>query len=307
MGMIEEFIKAIHEISHYTGEDHHAVMSKVLNGTRLMADEWNASNPQTEKEILDFYRFSRSQIYGMVGYNYFNPSRYLLSVKIAEKCRGRVLDFGAGVGDNLIRLWERGLRSLTHADFAGYTRGFAAQRYAARGMKIELISSHELEGLFDCIICLDVVEHAFNPAAMLTQLASCLVSGGKIFLNVHFGRAEDHPMHFDRPVAFDEIACLTSLGVDRANILTARDLLIDMKKDAERPIAPAELKQLLRAFPRNLDLLLLCATVQRPAGAQTASQDNIPADSFITDVPALADQEHTVLQVARRRLERCNV
>lgn len=258
MGMIDELIEATHEIAQYTGEDPIAVLSKVLDGTRLMADEWDAWHPVTEEQVTAFYSLCRTQIYAMAGYNYCNPSRHLLSIKIAERCRGRVLDFGAGVGDNLIRLWARGLRHLTHVDFAGYTRDFAAWRYAARGMEVVLAAPHELEGQFDCIICLDVVEHAPDPAAMLERLVSHLCKDGQIFLNVHFGWNEDHPMHFERPVAFDEIVYLTSLGLARSSIVTARDLLLDVRHEAERRIAAAEWRQLLRAFPGNLDLLLLC-------------------------------------------------
>jgi len=264
MGMIDELVQATYEIARYTGEDPSAVLSKTLDGTRRMADEWNVWHPQTEEQVTAFYHLCRTQIYAMVGYNYCNPSRHLLSLKIAERCYGRVLDFGAGVGDNLIRLWARGLHCLTHVDFAGYTRAFAAQRYAARGMEVTLVEPHEIKGQFDCIICLDVVEHAPDPAAMLGQLTSHLATGGKLFLNIHFGRGEDHPMHFERPAAFDEMAHLASLGLCRSSIVTARDLLIDVKTEAERQITAAEWRQLLRAFPGNLDLLFLCLALPGP-------------------------------------------
>lgn len=269
--LVSELIEVVGEIGRYTGEDPNVVLSKLLNGTRLMAEEWAAvfppAHPVTEHEVVRFYQTSRTQVYGMAGYNYFNRSRWLLSVRTVEQCMARlpaarlpaarVLDFGAGIGDNLIRLWQAGFRNLVHVDFASYTRDFAAQRYASRDMTVSLCAPDDLAGAFDCIICFDVIEHTPRPDQILTALAQRLTPEGLLCLNVHFEKSADHPMHYDRPAGFDELTHLTGLGVRRQQILTARDLLIDIRDQVERPISSAELARLLQAFPANLDLLLL--------------------------------------------------
>lgn len=57
------------------------------------------------------------------------------------------------------------------------------------------------EGIFDTIICFDVVEHLPDPAAQLRQFYAWLKPEGKLLINWYFfkGFNDEFPFHLDDP------------------------------------------------------------------------------------------------------------
>lgn len=89
----------------------------------------------------------------------------------------RVLDVGAGTGELSLLLCERGYRVV------------ALERYPLTGMAMEQVAFHQtdleaglppLDGVFDFILCADVLEHLRDPASLLRALRPLLAAGGAL-------------------------------------------------------------------------------------------------------------------------------
>jgi len=97
---------------------------------------------------------------------------------------GRVLDVGCAEGRNAALLRRQGATHLT-----GIEVDEAAATCARGGYDIVHGSSVEaahplLDGPFDTVMCLDVLEHLVDPWETLAQLASLLVPGGRLVLSL---------------------------------------------------------------------------------------------------------------------------
>jgi SAM-dependent methyltransferase len=90
----------------------------------------------------------------------------------------RWLDYGCGLG-GLVR-WlreERGCESF------GFEEGYAAERLASA--RIPHVMAHDLDaqaGTFDVVTAIEVLEHAVDPIATLSQIRDLLRPGGVLFL-----------------------------------------------------------------------------------------------------------------------------
>ena len=96
----------------------------------------------------------------------------------------RALDVGCGAGllaEPLARLGAR----VTGIDAAPQVVAVAREHAAARGLTIEYRAGDvdQLDGEFDLITCMEVIEHVADPAAFLKSLAKRLAPGGLLVLS----------------------------------------------------------------------------------------------------------------------------
>ncbi len=94
------------------------------------------------------------------------------------------LDVGCGAGlltEPLARLGA----SVTGLDASAELIAAARDHAAAQGLAIDYRSGElsELEGQFDLITCMEVIEHVADPAAFVTTLAKRLASDGLLILS----------------------------------------------------------------------------------------------------------------------------
>lgn len=93
---------------------------------------------------------------------------------------GRLLDVGTSIGLFLHLALERGWRGL------GTEFGQRARAHAREAFGIETVDMpiEELEGEYDVVTILSVLEHVNDPGAMLRQARRLLVPGGAVYLIV---------------------------------------------------------------------------------------------------------------------------
>jgi SAM-dependent methyltransferase len=94
--------------------------------------------------------------------------------------KGQMLELGCGRGDLLIGAREQGW----HVRGVDMTEGFATR---AEGIEIEVAAVEEarsLEERWDCIVTAAILEHVYEPIALLRRIAAALSPGGVVFIDV---------------------------------------------------------------------------------------------------------------------------
>ncbi|MBI4697844.1 MAG: glycosyltransferase [Nitrospirae bacterium] len=191
---------AVRELALYSGLDPEDVMVRVDNVTSQQTKEWGrlSDGGLTEDKVIDFYRNTDSYLFDLIQYNYKNPLYHMGITAIADLCRTvvsergevSVLDFGGGIGSQLINLSGiKGLK-LADADIPGKTFDYAKWRFEHRGIDVEMIDAGSVDFLssksFDMIIMLDVVEHLVDPEKTCLYLIGHLRPNGYLIMNASF-------------------------------------------------------------------------------------------------------------------------
>ncbi len=90
----------------------------------------------------------------------------------------RVLEIGCGRGANATWLRSHGATHITGVEINGASASIAADRYdRIEARPIEMVLD-ELDGPYDLILCLDVLEHLVDPWSVLDGLRPKLAQGG---------------------------------------------------------------------------------------------------------------------------------
>ena len=186
----------IRDLSEYTGLPIEDVQAKLMSDTaKVCAYEWEQMNPKSREETLDFYRTTENYLFDLARYDYFFQT---WRERVPRLCRGRILDYGGGIGDMIIRCAEGGLNDLTYYDLEGKTMNFAKWRFAKRRIKVRTIKASDredrLEGKYDSILCFDVLEHVTEPLKHAERLLKHLSKNGKLFIQVA-KKSVHQPMH----------------------------------------------------------------------------------------------------------------
>ena len=201
-------LEVIRDLSEYTGLPIEDVQTRIMSDTtKVCAYEWKQMNPKSHEEILDFYRTTESYLFNLARYDYFFQN---WRERVPRLCWGRILDYGGGIGDMIIRCAERGFKDLTYYDLEGKTMNFAKWRFAKRGIKVQIIKSSDeedrLEGKYDSIFCFDVLEHVTEPIKHAERLIKHLSKIGNLFIQVA-KKVYTQPMHIS---SFDVEAYFSS-------------------------------------------------------------------------------------------------
>jgi 2-polyprenyl-3-methyl-5-hydroxy-6-metoxy-1,4-benzoquinol methylase len=191
----------IRELSKFAGLSPREVWGEMQVADAKLVSEWERRDPKDHEQILEFYRATRNYVFDLADYDYFafGPGGALVRECMAMLGRGRVLDYGGGIGDMTIRLANRGCSDLTYYDVSGETMKFARWRFAQRGLDVAVIEASDeedrLEGKYNTVFCLDVLEHVCEPLEHAERLVSHLSRrDGRLFLSV--GKPDpEYPMH----------------------------------------------------------------------------------------------------------------
>lgn len=194
-----ENLKAtINELSEFTAESREEVEELLATSTARLAADWRQKRPQSREEVEAWYAENAAYyIYDLAQFH-LAYKHITFTMDVMSLAKGRVLDYGGGIGDLSVALAERGC-DVTYLDVEGRSKQYARWQAERRGVKINFASTHqEIEGkVFDTIIVLDVLEHLYEPEGVLEFLIERLAEDGVIILSAYFGATEAHPMHFD--------------------------------------------------------------------------------------------------------------
>ncbi len=127
---------------------------------------------------------------------------------IGDRARGRVLDFGGGIGTHAIA--SALCPEVTHVvycDINPINHNFVKHRIHQLGLSSKITCCTELSPTetFDTITCFDVMEHLPEPSQQLLQFHNILKAEGKMITNWYFskGANQEFPFHLDDPETID--------------------------------------------------------------------------------------------------------
>lgn len=91
----------------------------------------------------------------------------------------QILDFGAGQGALLGSLQKMKYENLQGADLLAKPSGFAGNWIQS---DLNRFQSEKFNSAFDCILCIEVIEHLENPREILRQFHEMLKPGGLVLM-----------------------------------------------------------------------------------------------------------------------------
>jgi len=192
----KKIVRMLSEYCKLTAEE---VICMFKLAIKLDAYLWNVLNPKTKEEIENFYKITSFNIFTLA---YWHMSRYQrrFRKRVLNLCNGDVLDFGGGIGDMCIELKKKGIKNVTYADVGGKNFEFAAYMFRKNNHKIPMInlSKEKVDGRYDTILCIDVIEHLTNPKETLKEMVDRLNKNGILVITGLDcrGKSETHPWHF---------------------------------------------------------------------------------------------------------------
>lgn len=180
--------------------------------------DWKRANPQTDEEILEWYRETPSYVWELSSYHEdvgFAYMKMIGGISEALRAKGvdRVLCLGDGIGDLTLRLAQDGLRATYHDLSGSQTARFALQRlnhylglqWGAFGMNLTAgwePFAYSVNDKYDSIVSLDYLEHLTRPDVWIRQIYQALRPGGWALLQNAFaigsGPNGSIPCHLER-------------------------------------------------------------------------------------------------------------
>lgn len=214
--MILELSVRANEISEFLNIKYQYVLDRLTQGFvynhQLVAQDWFMSNPETDEQILDWYRKTDAYIYELtayhldIGFNYSGMCKGIVD-HLRNVSAHKVLLLGDGVGDLTLECMEYGLDAYYH-DLAGSkTAAFAAFRFRNNVIPMLLMSTGwaPLWSVvqFDAVIALDFFEHMTDVPGWVKSCYDILAPGGWFLAQNAFAIGDlEHggsiPMHLTR-------------------------------------------------------------------------------------------------------------
>ena len=215
-GETDLFASSVTELADYFGISRGEAEKRAREGVQRTRDAWNAAPRRTLKEIEAFYNTSQDYIFELVHWHATLSEAETLA-EVAERLGARrYLDFGGGVGANLLLFATAGIE-VADADISDTLLAFARWRLARRGVGasfFDLKTESLPNGQFDLLTAMDVLEHVPDPVATLGSALPALAPQGRAIVALGFGFDPDRPMHLvHSPRKF--LSGVRALGLER--------------------------------------------------------------------------------------------
>lgn len=204
--------KILSNLEEYFDLDRRNILRLLETSDHLNSDFWLAMNPKSEEEIKNFYKQTPFYIFNLTFWH-ARKDQLKLRPAIIGLARGKVLDFGGGIGDMSLMAKKRGL-DVDYADIAGKTFNFAKWLFDKENCDIPMIDlgNNKIRKKYDTIFCIDVIEHVPEPQKIMKELVKHLNKGGQMFITaLNIASDKNNPTHLD--FNFDAKEYLKSLGM----------------------------------------------------------------------------------------------
>jgi len=194
------FRGAVQELACYTGVYVDEVISRIKGVYAQQIKDWGglSKGMLTQEKVNEFYINTDSYLFDLVQYNYENPM-YMQGIdEITKFCRQvssergklNILDFGGGIGSQIINLSRISGMQLNYADIPGKTFNYAKWRFERRGLDVNMFDASRDDFLgsnrFDVVIMLDVVEHLVEPEKTVKYLIEHINTNGYLIMFASF-------------------------------------------------------------------------------------------------------------------------
>jgi GT2 family glycosyltransferase len=183
------------ELRDYLGPDFDEAL---LRGhERAVDDEERAATDEAT-----FYRTSRMYLYDLTVFAMSGTKvPYLAALRRAVPPGSSVLDWGAGIGTDGLRLLDTGYR-VAFAEFDNPSSAYLRWRLDRRGhdARVYDLDRDDIPGGFDAAYSLDVIEHVEDPFAFLADLERRAA-----VVMVNFLEPKPHETHLHKPLPIADL------------------------------------------------------------------------------------------------------
>ena len=196
----DEFNERVIELSEFLNKPKEEIITLLTQGQNLLKQEWLDKNPKTYDEIMEFYQNTINYLFDLSMWHMDPKYKEIedIIIKFCLEHKGKILDFGGGIGDLTVKLCQLGL-DVTFLEIPSKTLEFALYHFKKHNVSPKIIvsdgSPFVLKENYDAIIVLDVLEHLKDPIIYLEELAKHLNPNGLMFIEVVFKQDAQHPMH----------------------------------------------------------------------------------------------------------------
>ena len=168
------------------------------NSQEILAAEWRQQGPITDEEVRAYYRNTPNYIAGLAKFNM--DCQYTRRAHGPAQVRGRVIDFGGGIGTMSLLLAKAGCQ-VTYLELPSDHRDFAEWRFKRHQLPIAVVG--RLDELpsesYDALVGIYVFEH-IHPQALpklVEEMRRVLKPSGRVVEVNDFTHTELHPQHID--------------------------------------------------------------------------------------------------------------
>jgi len=183
------------DIADFMGENLEATMRKCRMGAARVNELWKCEHPVTAEDRTRWYRKTDAHIYEGANWHTDHPAP-LQRYGIAEKCKGKVLIFGCGIGtEGFFAIYNPDVTEVDFIDIAGSQilnfahfrfRKHAAEFPEGKDVKFGSWACFFNKKHYDTIVSMDVLEHLNDPRECLVNLGRHLNPGGKVLIDAPF-------------------------------------------------------------------------------------------------------------------------
>lgn len=149
------------------------------------------------RQVEQWFKTTESYIFELMEVNSLPTKKKINSdiVTFISKRRLRtVLEYGCGVAELAILASKVGV-SISIADVPGHTLRFAKWRIKKRKLDIKTIpirTDTPLTSRYECIVCLEVLQHVFRPHRVAQHLIDHLEDDGYLIISTRFHNPHYH-------------------------------------------------------------------------------------------------------------------
>lgn len=149
----------------------------------------------TPEQVIELYNVNESMCFACLNHYPFHSEGIIKDYK--PNINIKLLEFGAGLGGDLINFEKRGFTNLHFFEISKICIEFMSFLKKKYQLKINILQ--ELEKDYDIIFSIDVIEHIPNQKEVMEDLFKRLKVGGVFFLGYHFTPKgeEGRPSHYE--------------------------------------------------------------------------------------------------------------